>query len=218
MNNIQQIQNKNWLVYEHIAPNSNRYIGITSNSLKQRSGKNGYNYLVKRQDGTYYHPIFANAIKKYGWNNFIHHIILENISFSEACYAEKYLIKWYMLHKQSYNCAFGGQALIPTQYVKNKISKSRKGMVFSDETKKKLSESHKGFKMSESTKRKKSTPVVQLTLDNKYVNTFYGAAEAERQTGILSGNITRVCKGLHGRTQAGGFKWIFEKNYKYECN
>ena len=70
-------------------------------------------------------------------------------------------------------------------------------MVFSDETKKKLSESHKGFKMSESTKRKKSTPVVQLTLDNKYVNTFYGAAEAERQNGILSVNITRVCKGLH---------------------
>ena len=62
------------------------------------------------------------------------------------------------------------------------------------------------------------TSVVQLTLDNKYVNTFYGAAEAERQTGILSGNITHVCKGLHGRTQASEFKWIFEKNYKYECN
>ena len=76
----------------------------------------------------------------------------------------------------------------------------------------------KDLKCQKVQKEKKSTSVVQLTLDNKYVNTFYGAAEAERQTGILSGNITRVCKGLHGRTQAGGFKWIFEKNYKYECN
>lgn len=63
MNNIQNVSNKSWFVYEHVAPNGNRYIGITSNSLQTRSGKNGYNYLVKRQDGSYYHPIFASAIK-----------------------------------------------------------------------------------------------------------------------------------------------------------
>ena len=38
MNALEQTKQKLWLVYEHIAPNSNRYIGITSNSLNLRSG------------------------------------------------------------------------------------------------------------------------------------------------------------------------------------
>lgn len=41
MNNIQNVSNKSWFVYEHVAPNGNRYIGITSNSLQTRSGKMG---------------------------------------------------------------------------------------------------------------------------------------------------------------------------------
>lgn len=49
MNALEQTKQKLWLVYEHIAPNGNRYIGITSNSLNLRSGVDGKNYLVKRK-------------------------------------------------------------------------------------------------------------------------------------------------------------------------
>ena len=44
MNALEQTKQKLWLVYEHIAPNGNRYIGITSNSLNLRSGVDGKNY------------------------------------------------------------------------------------------------------------------------------------------------------------------------------
>ena len=53
MNALEQTKQKLWLVYEHIAPNGNRYIGITSNSLNLRSGVDGKNYLIKRKNGTY---------------------------------------------------------------------------------------------------------------------------------------------------------------------
>ena len=96
--------NKKYYVYEHISPSGKHYIGITSNSPKKRWA-NGKGYLTGSQ------KVFQKAILKYGWNNIIHNIILENVSESEAKYAERYLIKWYKLHKKSYNMTDGGDTV-----------------------------------------------------------------------------------------------------------
>lgn len=92
----------NWTVYIHISPSNKVYVGITKRTLSQRF-KNGEGYISC--------PLFYKAIQKYGWNNFQHIIILENISQSEAKYTEKYLIRWYKMHNQSYNITDGGQGM-----------------------------------------------------------------------------------------------------------
>lgn len=99
-----ETNNKKYCVYEHISPSGKHYIGITSTSPKKRWA-NGKGYLTGSQ------KVFQRAILKYGWDNIIHNIILENVSESEAKYAERYLIKWYKLHKKSYNMTDGGDTV-----------------------------------------------------------------------------------------------------------
>lgn len=95
-------------VYMHTSPSGKVYIGV-SNNPKRRWGTYGAPYLYKNKNGNYTQSCFANAICKYGWENFKHEIILKNISFSEALYAERYLIKWYKMHHISYNMSDGGE-------------------------------------------------------------------------------------------------------------
>lgn len=94
--------NNNYVVYRHTSPSGKVYIGITKVTVKSRWRKgHGYtnNHCYK----------FANAIRKYGWDNIKHEVLLTNLSKSEAMYSEKYLIRWYKLHNISYNILDGGE-------------------------------------------------------------------------------------------------------------
>ena len=51
-------------------------------------------------------------------------------------------------------------------------------------------------------------PVVQLSLNNEFIARFESMKEAERQTGIDSSQISRVCKGKNNT--AGGYIWKFD--------
>ena len=89
------MQQKIWTVYMHVNKlNNKKYIGITSQPVKIRWGKNGSEYLETYKNGSYKHPIFARALKKYqDWNNDWEHIIYkENLSEEEAKSIEKSLI------------------------------------------------------------------------------------------------------------------------------
>lgn len=119
---------KRWTVYKHVAPNGKAYIGITCNKLQYRWGPEGKNYLIIDGGRGYRHPIFANAILKYGWNNFTHEIILENISRSEAIYTEKYLVRWYKIHNISYNATDGGDGTVGLKLTKEQCQKVSKRM------------------------------------------------------------------------------------------
>lgn len=94
-----------YLVYRHTSPSGKVYIGITSQKASKR-WQNGKGYTKNNQ------PYFNAAIKKYGWDNFKHEIILEHISELEAKYTERYLIKWYKLHNISYNITDGGEGML----------------------------------------------------------------------------------------------------------
>lgn len=103
-----------WTVYKHTNKiNGKGYIGITSQSLQHRtSGKgNGYkNQLV-----------FGGAIKKYGWDNFRHEILLTGLTKEQASIMEKYYINKYETHiskGKGYNWQYGG--LIGGNYNKQK--------------------------------------------------------------------------------------------------
>lgn len=114
-------------IYTHTSPSGKVYVGQTVN-LKKRWGYNGEHYTTKKKDGSFIQASFARAIEKYGWKNFKHNIILENVSKSEADYAEKYLIKWYKIHGLSYNITDGGEGCCGVH------------RVFSEEERRKISE------------------------------------------------------------------------------
>lgn len=112
-----------WCVYTHTSPSGKVYVGISSN-LKIRWSNKGYRY-------TTYNSIFKRVILKYGWDNIKHDVILSNVSKEEACYTERYLIKWYKLHNLSYNITDGGEGTL--------------GRRCSEETKLKMRASAKGW-------------------------------------------------------------------------
>lgn len=70
-----------------------------------------------------------------------------------------------------------------------------------------VSEAKRGVPLSEETKRKMSIPVAQYTKEGNLIAVFYGANEAERQTGINNSNITACCKGK--LKTCGNFIWKY---------
>ena len=93
--------NRKYLVYMHISPSGKKYIGITKQNTTKR-WQNGAGYKTQ--------SLFWKAIKKYGWSNFEHLIIKENLSEEEACKVEMEMIRKYQTYDPSkgYNISPGG--------------------------------------------------------------------------------------------------------------
>ena len=130
-------------VYVHVNKiNGKIYIGQTKQTLEQRY-KNGYEHCRH----------FWNAIQKYGWDNFEHIILVDNLSIDMANIIEEELIKKYNTtnHNNGYNMKSGGLNHIPSEETRKLMSKAHKGEKhwnygkhWGDDFKKKLSEIHTG--------------------------------------------------------------------------
>lgn len=81
------MDDRKFVVYMHTSPSNKRYIGTTYRKPLYRWHKDGSGY----QDNQY----FWRAIQKYGWDNFTHEIIAENLHYEDACKLEIKLIKQY---------------------------------------------------------------------------------------------------------------------------
>lgn len=140
-----------WKVYRHTCKITNFvYIGITKHD--------GPNIRWKYGMGYKHNPHFFNAILKYGWDNFEHIILYDNLSKEEAVDKEIELISYYKNLNISYNITDGGDGhngQPVSEETRNKISVSLKKTnptpwnkgktgVYSEETRKKISESQKG--------------------------------------------------------------------------
>ena len=93
----------NYTVYKHTnLKNGKIYVGITQQKAEKR-WERGHGY--QRQ------PHFRDAIKKYGWDNFKHEILFENLSKEEAIEKEIELIRQYNSNnrKYGYNILSGGE-------------------------------------------------------------------------------------------------------------
>lgn len=107
----------NYCVYYHKNRLNNKlYIGI-SKDVKKRWSANGGQYK--------YSKVFYRAIKKYGWNNFDHVILIDNISKDIACVIESELIKKYKTQDKEfgYNLANGGFGGCTAKGEKHHLSK-----------------------------------------------------------------------------------------------
>lgn len=135
-------------IYMHLnKTNGKVYIGQTNRRcINDRFGKDGKRY--------YACPMFGSAIKKYGWDNFSHIILEDNVSADMVDYKERFYISLYHSTDKDfgYNLASGGSfgKTIP-QETRKKISNSLKGNIpwnigkkHSEETRRKISKIKKG--------------------------------------------------------------------------
>lgn len=152
--------NKPFIVYCHTnIANNKKYFGITCQTLSERF-RNGKGYKTNKH--------FYNSILKYGWDNFNHEVLYENLTLEEAKNKEVELIKTFKTQNPTYgyNSTPGGEVYYGedhpwygrhhTEKSKLLMSLKRKGVPKSEEHKRKISESNKGRVFSEETRRKMS--------------------------------------------------------------
>lgn len=96
---------KNFKVYKHTSPSNKVYIGITSQDTKQR-WNNGKGYK--------HNKYFTRAIQNYGWDNFSHEVLFDNLTEEEAKLMEQCYIALYdsFNKEKGYNQTLGGEGTL----------------------------------------------------------------------------------------------------------
>ena len=213
----------NYCVYMHVNKiNDKKYIGITKNKPEDR-WQNGHGY--KRQ-------IFYKAIQKYGWDNFDHIILFENLSEEEACKKEIELIS---LHKSDnknygYNISHGGEnghneLWNDKEYYEAQI-KERKERWNDENFRKRHAESMK-LAMNKNDYKDKQAEITKdrwekgsfdevhckkvICLETGKI--YKSITDASKLTNICRGDIGKCC--LHQIKTANGYHWQY---YKDELN
>lgn len=218
-------------VYAHINKINNKiYIGQTSQkNLNNRFGIDGNQYRKC--------PVFWNAITKYGFENFQHILLFDNLSKDMADIIEKELIKKYNTidRRFGYNLNNGGQNdFTYRRYPVYQYNKS--GMLIKkwdsmedvrDELGYKVSsisrccrnecKTYKNFvwsykemqkhELKNRFSKKSCRKVCVYTKIGKYLNTYNSIKEASEDTGISYGSIQTSCQH-HGSI-------ITKKKYRF---
>lgn len=131
-------EDRRYSVYRHILPNGKMYVGVTSRPIKERFDF-GHGYRGQ--------PYFWNAIKKYGWKNIKHEVLMEGLTVEEASIAEEIFIAYWDLtnRDKGYNRSKGGvEHHEYSEESRKKMSESHKGLRHTPETIAKMSQAHKG--------------------------------------------------------------------------
>ncbi len=139
--------------------NGKRYVGQTKNpSIRKRQ----HSYSSSKC------PYIANAIQKYGWDNFEFIVLEEHEKLSKANRKEKYWIrKLNTLSPNGYNLREGGDAGgKPSQETIEKIRKANLGRVQSEEEKEKRAASHRGRKNTPETIEKMRVAAINRPPEN----------------------------------------------------
>lgn len=164
-------------VYCHTSPDNKKYVGISMNPEKRWA--NGEGYIKNYQ--------FYPDIQKYGWNNFIHEILYDNLSIEEAKEKERELIaKWNLMNPlYGYNLTEGGDGAF-SEYSRYLMSKSRrgntnaKGQIHTAENRKQISESLKKYYSTHSKKDilDLDDPEVQAIIERRKEQTHINRSNA----------------------------------------
>lgn len=204
-----------YFVYKHKNKiNGKCYIGITCAKNPNNRWSNGLGYKSQ---------VFYRAIQKYGWNNFEHIILYENLSKKQAIEQEIKLIREYKAGGLCYNITDGGEGskgVAMPQTTKEALRKANTGRICSEETKKKISESEKGKKCSEKNKQlyrdlytgkslseehkekikrnnKKAKAVILVDLQTKEEIEFSSGRQASLWLGLSEDAVTKAISKGH---------------------
>ena len=223
-------KNVKYYVYQHRNKvNGKSYIGITSQMPEHRWGTNGKNYTSS--------PHFQAAILRYGWDNFEHIILAENLSKDEACAIEIKLIRKFESDNPSfgYNCTSGGEMPTMNALSRKKLSKSMLGNTnglgkpCSPQKREKISKAQRGKKLSAMHRQHLSQAKIGKThkpisaearrrIAEKHVmkpvycpetsTTYESIQECARQLNINATSVCAVCKGKHHTHHGYHFQYV----------
>ena len=128
-------------------PTGKAYIGI---SIHEPEKKRIKDHLSGRGN-----RIIANAVNKYGKDAFTYEILEANV-FDEFLpdLEVAYIANFNTVRPNGYNLTYGGEAAIPSEETRRKLSELNKGKKHSAETRRKMSESQTGRKHTPETRRK----------------------------------------------------------------
>ena len=183
-------QERKWIIYMYIFPNGKKYIGKTSQSLKDRQegpSWTGYSHST----------ILMKAAKKYGIENIRQKILFENNMTDE--YASRLEQICILLFKANclkfthpaygYNMTDGGEGTI--------------GYHHSDDSKNKMSNAKK---QCSGDTANSSKPLYCIELNMTFPNGVY----AEKETGVSRKQISQALHSTNKRTRGGntGFKYL----------
>lgn len=187
---MSESNNTNYIVYCHeCIPNGKKYYGITKDAQK-RWGNNGSGYYTNRIPGT----VFENAIRKYGWDNFKHIVLHQNLSRTEACRLEQEYIANDKTNVTKYGTKYG--------YNMTDGGDGASGCPLSDETRRKMSLTRKAIgippEVSKLGNRARMTPVVCIET-NEYFESIHDAARTYKT------NPSNIADCLYGLSKTSMF-------------
>lgn len=177
-----------WSVYKHTSPSGKVYIGIAKDPKHRwRGAGNGYKGSTR----------IWHAIQKYGWDNFEHEIIADNLTRAEACDMEIELIHEYKSTDPShgYNLKEGGQHGTLSPESINKLSASLKGHPVSDKVRRILADINK-------------KPLI--CLETKEI--FESASDASKKLNLCRTTISKVARGV--LNTCGGLHFAILSDYE----
>lgn len=211
------------IIYKYTSPSGKIYIGQTIRPKKRRS-EHHFSSLNKPD------IVFHKAIKKYGWENFSYTVLVtiicstKEVLKSTLNYFEQSFIKEYnSIIPNGYNQSLGGIGPIGYKHTleeRMKISKSHIGLLHTEEEKRKIASANTGIIFTKERKEKisraRSIPIIQLSLEGKFIKEYPSAKVAAEILHLNRTNITACCRHKPKHLTVGNYKWIYKKEY-YEC-
>ena len=220
---MDMMKNTNYTIYCHRnVINNKAYIGQTGCVPYTRRweghGVSGFPYRGCRH--------FQNAIIKYGWKNFEHFVLMENLTLEQANHYEYLFINLFQTNnpQYGYNIDNGGKNKKTSEETKKLISLHHAdfsgekhplwGKHHSEETKEKIRQSRIGKTLSEETKRKISeklkgskNPRAKKVLCIETGQVFETAKDAGAWANRDYSSICKVCNGK--AKTCGGYHWQY---------
>ena len=184
--------------------NGHIYVGQTKD-IRARWKPSAYDNCIK----------FYNAIKKYGWDNFEHIILKENLTLEEANYWETYYIKKYDSVSNGYNLNYGGDNKSEISESTRKKLSDKSYELWADEAyqKKQHDARIKSWENNEERRKKIAESTRKQFARKVYCETtgelFDALTDAERKYGIQHSSISLCCQGK--RKSAGKHPETHEK-------
>ena len=180
---------RNYKLYVHISPSNKRYYGITcKDKAEQRWGSDG---------------------RRYGWDNFTHEILFDNLTENKACLIEQCYIALYdtMDRTKGYNCSIGGVDHLHTKETKCKLSEIMMGennpmygKHHTDEAKKKMSERKKDIYLGNKNPNARKIKCIEL---DKVFDTVEDALK------FINRKRSSLWDAMKRGGKCGGYHWEY---------
>lgn len=197
------------------------YIGQSCQTLEKRKHQHLSRAMTNYDPNNHFH----NAIRKYGFQDFVFQVIEDNIISDEVLNErEKYWIEYYNSYYDGYNSTLGGDAglrrddlvimaLFHEGYTTKEICEMtgyNRSTIYNSYKANGLQEENNKRK-NEQTKLRCSERVEQYSLDGKYIKTYESATIAGQELGNQSA-ISGVCRQEQSALSAYGYLFKYESD------